>query len=123
LVPDTTVSRVSAPPDLNTAARRWDGVPPPLHLDRVEERSVRDVVARVQLPAHDVAGFEVHEAERPGADGLEIGRRLARLVALVCLEEMLRVDHLGAIKGRGAEGRRLLDDDYVRVDVDRVGTT
>src|SRR5262249_25051757 len=52
-------------------------VPAALHLDGVEERPVSYVIARVDLPANDIARPEVHETVRTGSDRLEIRGRLA----------------------------------------------
>src|SRR5439155_222180 len=77
-----------------------------LHLELVEEGPVRHVVVWIELRPDDVAWLEVHEAEGAGADGLQIVRRLARLVALVRLEQMLRDDlPVRPTEGRRPEGR------------------
>src|SRR2546425_5759787 len=93
LVLDLHVPRVVELARLDDRARRRDRIPAALHLDGVEERPVRYVVARVELGPDDVARLEVREAERPGADGLEVVRGLARLVARARLEEVLGDDH------------------------------
>src|SRR6266545_3258798 len=62
---------------LEHGPRGGGGVAAALHLDRVEERPIGDVIVRVDLAADGVAGLEVDEAIRPGADRFEIRRRLA----------------------------------------------
>src|SRR4030095_9047922 len=44
-----------------------------LHLDGVEKGPVGHVVGLVDLSAHEIARLELHELERPGAHGLDIG--------------------------------------------------
>ncbi len=87
------------------------GVAAALHLQRIEEGPIGHVVVRVQLAAHDVAGLEVHEAIRPGADGFEVGGRLTRLRPRERLEHVLG-DDLPAVaaEGVGPEGLGLLED-------------
>src|SRR6266850_1247459 len=78
---------------LDDGAGRRVGVAAALHLDGVEVRAVGHVIGRVQLALDHVARLEIHEAIGPGADRLEVGRRLARLVALELAEQMLGEDH------------------------------
>ena len=62
---------------LDDRSRGRGSVAAALELEGVEERPVGHVVRRVELTAHDVTRLEIHETERPGADGLEVGRCLA----------------------------------------------
>src|SRR5262245_43411099 len=66
---------------LQDGAGRRDVVATALDLERVEEGAVRDVVVRIDLGADEVARLEIDEPVGPGADGAEIGGRLARLGA------------------------------------------
>ena len=90
---------------LEHGTRRRGRVAAALHLERVEERPVGNVVARVELGAHDVAGPEVDDAVGARPDGLEVGGRLAGVGALVRLEHVLGQDHAAvAAEGVGPEG-------------------
>src|SRR5262249_22268392 len=53
---------------LEYGARGGGGVTAALHLDAVEEGAVGHVVARIDLPANDIARPEVHEAVGAGSD-------------------------------------------------------
>ena len=90
---------------------RRGGVPAALHLDRVEERPVGRVVVGVDVAAHDVARPEVDELVGPGADRLEVGRRLPALGALEGLEQMLGDDGAVLAERLVPVRRRLLEDD------------
>ena len=58
-----------------------------------------------------VAGLEIDKHVGPGADRLQVGRRIARLAAGVVGEQVLRNDHAeGADEGVGPERRRLVED-------------
>ena len=108
LVLDLHVPGVVELAGLDDGARRRHRVTAALHLDGVEVGAVGHVVGRVQLAAHDVARLEVHEPVGTGADRLEVGRRLARLVALEGREQVLGDDHAAhAHEGVGPERRRL----------------
>ena len=95
---------------LEHCARRRGRIAAALHLQRVEERPVGDVVAGVHLGADQVARPEVDEAVGPGADGLEVGGGFARLRASERLEEVLWDDHAPvAAEGVGPEGLGLVE--------------
>ena len=103
-----------------STARAAEAASPPPFISIVSKNGpVGHVVVRVELAADDVARTEVDELVGAGADGLEVVRRFAGLVALVRLEEMLRDDH----PARGAERvrperRRSLEDELHSVGVD-----
>ena len=75
---------------LEHRARGRHGIAAALHLDRVEVRTMRDVVGRIDLGVQDVARFEIAEPVRPGPDRPEIRRRLARPAAPERLEDVAR---------------------------------
>ena len=105
---------------LQHGARRRDRIAAALHLDGVEMRPVLHVVRRVDDAGHHVARLELLELVGTGADRLEVGRRIARLVADIVGEQMLGNDRAGRIDERvGPERRRLLefDDDRVLIDL------
>src|SRR5262245_49318177 len=54
-----------------------------LHLDRVKERLVGDMILGIELTFHQVAWLKVDEAVRAGANRLQIGGSFARFCALV----------------------------------------
>ena len=86
--------------------------PPPFISIGVEVRPVGDVVVGIELAPDDVARLEVDEPVGPGADRLEVGRRVARLGADVVGEQVLRDDHAArADEGVGPERRRLGEAD------------
>ena len=91
--------------------RRRGGVAPALHLEGVEEGPVGHVVARVELAAHDVARLEVDEAVGAGADRLEVGGRLPRLVAPERVEQVLGDEPAVLAERLVPVRRRLLEDD------------
>src|SRR5437867_1315969 len=93
---------------LDHRARRGHGVAAALHLEPIEERPVRLVIAGEDLGADDVPGLEFHEAVGPGADGLEVGGRLARLRTL---ERREHVSGHDAAECLGPERVRGLVDD------------
>ena len=108
LVLDLHVPGVIVFAGLDHRARRRYRVAATLHLDRVEIGPVGQVVIRVALARHEIAGLEVDKFVGAGADRLQIGRRVARGAALVILEQVLRDDHAAlADKGVGPERRRL----------------
>src|SRR5262249_27700870 len=113
LVLDLHVPGVVVLAGLDDRTRRADSVPATLPFDLIEEGPVGHVIVLVDLAADDVAGLEIDELERSGTDGLEVRRRLARLVTLVGLEEMLGNDQSGrgAAERRRPEGRRRLEAD------------
>ena len=105
---------------LQHGARRRDRIAAALHLDGVEMRPVLHVVVRVDDAGHHVARLEVLELVGTGADRLEVGRRIARLVADIVGEQMLGNDRAGrSDEGVGPERRRLLEfhDDRVLIDL------
>ena len=53
------------------------------------------VIVGIELAPDEVARLELDEPVRAGADRLEVRRRLARLGALIGLEQVLRDDHAG----------------------------
>src|SRR5439155_9780812 len=79
-----------------------------LHLESIEERPVRFVIPGEDLGADEVAGLEVRVTIGTGADGLEVGRRLARPGALERREHVPRND---AAERLGPERVRALVDD------------
>src|SRR5215207_4987960 len=110
LILDLHVPGVVELAGLDDGARGRDRVAAALHLDGVEMRLVRLVIVGVDLAAHHVAGLEVDELVRPGADRLEVRRRVARFVAAVGVEQVLRDEHAaGADEGVGPERRRLFE--------------
>src|SRR5262249_34545627 len=98
---------------LDHGARRAHRVAAALHLDLVEEGPVRDVIVRVDLTADDIARLEIDKLEGARSHGLEVCRRLARLVALEGLEEVLWNDLAArrATEWRRPERLRRFEDD------------
>ena len=81
---------------------------------------VLHVVVGVDDAGDQVARLEVLELVGPGADRLEVGRRLARLGADIVGEQVLGHDAAGGSdEGVGPERRRLLEfhDDAVLIDL------
>ena len=77
------------------------------------------MIGRIDLRPYDIAGFEVDELIGARADGLKIGGRIARFVALIGLKQVLGDDHSArADEGIGPEGRGLLELHLDRVIVD-----
>ena len=108
-------------PGLQHRAGSRHDVAAALHLHGVEERPVRDVIARVELRPDRVAGLEIHVPVRPGAHRLEIGGRLAGLGAPERLEDVLREDHAAvAAEGVGPERGRLGEAEAHRMAVERL---
>jgi hypothetical protein len=80
------------------------------------------VVAGEELASHHVAGLEVGVLVGAGADGLEVGGRLAGLVALEGLERVLGQDHPAHAAERvGPERGGLLEGHLDGVAVDLLG--
>ncbi len=68
---------------------------------------------------HQIAGVEALEHVGPGADRLQVGRRLPRFRAAIRLEQVLRDDHAVLADERiGPERRRLVEQDADGVVVD-----
>src|SRR5262249_61559708 len=85
-------------------------------VDGVEEGSVGDVIAGIDLGLEYVARLELDEPVRTGADWLEIVRRLARFGALVGFEDVPGDDRARHQPVRG----RLREDELHGVRVDRL---
>src|SRR4029453_12097651 len=121
LILDLHVPGVVKLSGLVDGAPRRHRVAATLHLDLVEEGPIGNVIGRVELAPNDVAGLEVDEAIGTGAHRLQVGRRLARLVALEGLEEVLGDDQsCRSAEGRRPEGRRRLERELHRVAVELV---
>src|SRR4029453_4153057 len=93
LVLNLQVPRVVVLAGLQHGARGRDGVAAPLHLDRVEVRPVGQVEIRIELAPHEVAWRKRDKPIRTGADRLEVGRCIARLVPFVSFEQVLGDEH------------------------------
>ena len=101
---------------LQHGPRRGDGVAAPFHLDAVEERAVRHVVAGMKLRADRVARLEIDEPIRSGAHRLDIGGRLPRPGAPIGAEDVPGNHHAArATEGLRPERIRLLEHDFHRV--------
>ena len=107
-------------PGLDDGAGGRHGVTPALELEPVEERPVRLVVVRVQLGPDRVSRLEVDDPIGPGADRLEVRRRLTRLRPLERLEDVLRDDAERPAEGLEPGGVGRLVDDLERVGVELV---
>ena len=101
---------------LEHRASRRDGVATALELERVEEETIGDVIAGIDLCPDDVARLEVHVAIGTGPDGLQVCGRLARSATTIRLEHVTGQDHAGrAAKSVGPERRGVLEDQLHRV--------
>ena len=70
------------------------------------------MVVGVALGQHQIARLEIDEHVGAGADGLQVGRRVARLAADVIRKQVFWQDHaVSADKGIGPVWRRLGEDD------------
>ena len=108
-------------PGLEHGPRGRDDVAAALHLHGVEERAVRDVVARIELRPDRVARLEVAVAVGARADRLEVGGRLAGPAAPEPFEHVLGDDHAAVpAEGVGPERHRLGEDEPHRVGVERL---
>ena len=96
-----------------------DGVAPALDLQAVEVRPVRHVIGRIELGADEVAGLELDEPVRTGADRLDHPHRLARPGALGRAEHVPGHEPVGG-EHHGPERLRLLEHDLDGVRVELV---
>src|SRR5215831_3487212 len=71
------VRRIVVGAGLEHGARSGHRVTAALHLDGLEERPVRNVIARIDLGPYEVAGFEVEASIRSSPDRPQVRRRLA----------------------------------------------
>src|SRR5262249_23307228 len=121
LVLDLHVPGVVELAGLQHGARGGGRIAAALHLDLIEEGPIGHVVGGIELAANDVAGLEVDKPVGSGPDGLQVGRRLARLVTLEDLEEMLGDDHAGRpTEGGRPEGSRRFECELYGVAVELV---
>ena len=116
---DLHVPSVVVLPGLEDGTCRRHRVATALHLDRIEEGLVADMIFWIDLTPHHVARLEFDKAVGAGADRLQVGRRLARFRALEVREQVLGDQHAArANKGVGPEGCRLGEADRDREVVD-----
>ena len=101
---------------LQHGARRGNRVASALDLHRVEERSIGDVVGRIDFGLQQIAWLEIDEAVRPGPNRLEVVRRRPRPGASIWLEDMPRDDIAGHEPIRSGLG----EDNLHRVRVERL---
>src|SRR5206468_2400273 len=119
LIRDLEVPGEVVLPRLEHRARRGRGLAAALHLELVEEGTIRDVIGGINLAPTEVAGPEIHEAVGSRPDRLQVGRRLPRPVALEGLEQMLRNDHAARpAEGVEPEWGRVLERELDRVIVE-----
>ena len=113
-------SNPNVPAEVAANLRKQFGLDDPVMVRYV--RWAGSMVVGIDLAGHEISGAKITEHVAAGADRLQVRQCLARLGALIGLEQVLRDDHAGhAHEGIGPERRGPGEGDANGVAVDLLG--